>query len=331
MQYCGFLIHKNKVSSNDPCKDMRRMESIMKTKRKKNTNITPYLFILPCFIGILLFTAGPLVMSLIMSFFDWPVIGKPLFIGIQNYIELFTADSQFYSSLAITLKFSAIFVPLTIILSLLLALIITKPVKGMSLFRVVFYLPTVVSSVAISIIWGWILNTDYGILNYLLSLVGIDGPDWLNSKQWAIAALVIASGWTVGTLMLVFYTALKGIPADIYEAAKIDGAGEIRTFFRITLPLISPTLLFNIVTSFIASLQNLALVMLLTKGGPMKSTFMYGMFVYNNAFSKSRLGYAAASAWIMFFIILILTSIIFKSSNGWVYTSQTSNKRKKVR
>jgi len=301
----------------------------MKLKRKSNIRFAPYLFILPCFIGIIFFTAGPLIMSLIMSFFDWPVIGEPDFIGLGNYIELFTADSQFYSSLAITFKFSAIFVPLTIVLSLALALIITKPVKGMSLFRVVFYLPTVVSSVAISIIWGWILNRDYGILNYFLSLLGINGPDWLNSKQWAIVALIIASGWTVGTLMLVFYTALKGISAEIYEAAKIDGAGEIRTFFRITLPLISPTLLFNIVTSFISSLQNLALVMLLTEGGPMKSTFMYGMFVYNNAFSKSRLGYASASAWIMFFVILILTSMIFKSSDTWVYTQKSSSKRKK--
>lgn len=303
----------------------------MKTKRKKNNKATPYLFILPCFIGIMLFTAGPLIMSLIMSFFDWPVIGEPDFIGLGNYIKLFTADSQFYSSLAITLKFSAIFVPLTIVLSLALALIITKPVRGMSIFRVIFYLPTVVSSVAISIIWGWILNKEYGVLNYILSLFGIPGPDWLNSKEWAIVALIIASGWTVGTLMLVFYTALKGIPADVYEAAKIDGAGEIRNFFRITLPLISPTLLFNIVTSFISSLQNLALVMLLTKGGPMKSTYMYGLFVYNNAFSKSKLGYASASAWVMFVVILLLTSFIFKSSDSWVYTSKASVKRKKVK
>ncbi len=300
-------------------------------KRKWNKIFTPYLFILPCFIGILLFTAGPLIMSFIMSFYDWPVIGDPIFTGLGNYIELFTADSQFYTSLAITFKFSAIFVPLTIILSLILALIVSKPVRGISVFRVIFYLPTVVSSVSISIIWGWILNKDYGILNYLLSMIGISGPDWLNSKKWAIIALIIASGWTVGTLMLVFYTALKGISVEIYEAAKIDGAGEIRTFFQITLPLISPTLLFNIVTSFISALQNLSLVMLLTKGGPMKSTFMYGMFVYNNAFKKSRLGYASASAWVMFFIILLLTGLIFKSSNVWVYNQESSKKRKKVK
>jgi multiple sugar transport system permease protein len=303
----------------------------MKTKTKKSKQIAPYLFILPSFLGILFFTAGPLIMSLIMSFFDWPVIGDPNFIGFGNYIELFTADSQFYKSLLITLKFTAIFVPVTIILSLILALIIAMPVKGMSIFRVIFYLPTVVSSVAISIIWGWILNSNYGVLNYILSLFGINGPDWLNSKQWAIVALVIASGWTVGTLMLVFYTALKGISVDVYEAAKIDGAKELRTFFSITLPLITPTLLFNIVTSIISSLQNLALVMLLTQGGPMKSTYMYGLFVFDNAFSKSKLGYASASAWIMFVIILIFTGLIFKSSDVWVYNSESNSKRKKVK
>ncbi|HKM34162.1 MAG TPA: sugar ABC transporter permease [Lachnospiraceae bacterium] len=300
-------------------------------KSNRTRKIAPYLFVLPWFLGVLMFTAGPLIMSLVMSFFDWPVIGEAKFIGLRNYIELFRWDTQFYDSLAITFKFSAIFVPLTIVLSLVLALIITKPVKGMNILRIIFYLPTVVSSVAVSIIWGWILNSDYGVLNYFLSLFGVNGPDWLNSKIWAIVALVIASGWTVGTMMLVFYTALKGISLDIYEAAKIDGASETRTFFNITLPLITPTLLFNIVTSFISSLQNLALVMLLTKGGPMKSTYMYGLFVYDNAFGKSRLGYAAASAWVMFFIIMILTSLIFKSSDTWVYNKEVSTKGKKVK
>lgn len=303
----------------------------MKTKKKKAVWAIPYLFILPWLLGVVLFTAGPLIMSLIMSFFDWPVIGTPQFIGLKNYLDLFLHDAQFYDSLKITFKFSAIFVPLTIVLSLLLALIITKPVKGMTFFRVIFYLPTVVSSVAISIIWGWILNKDYGVLNYVLSIFGITGPDWLNNKTWAIAALIIASGWTVGTMMLVFYTALKGISVDVYEAAKIDGAGEIRTFFSITLPLITPTLLFNVVTSFISSLQNLALVMLLTQGGPMNSTYMYGLFVYRNAFNKSQLGYAAASAWVMFFVIMIFTSLIFKSSDVWVYNKESGKQRKKAR
>lgn len=286
---------------------------------KKKEKVIPYLFIAPWFIGMILFILGPLVMSFIMSFYDWPVIGERVFVGIGNYVELFTKDDQFYKSLYITFKFTLFFVPFNIIIALILAVLISKNLKFISVFRVIFYLPTVVSSVAVSIIWGWILNTEFGILNYGLSVFDVLGPDWLNSELWALIALVIVSGWTVGTMMLVFYTALKGISVDIYEAAIIDGSGPINTFFKITLPLITPTLLFNTVTAIIGALQNLALVLLLTNGGPLNSTYMYGLFVYNNAFKKSRLGYASASAWIMFILILMITGIMFKTSKKWVF------------
>lgn len=286
---------------------------------KKKEKVIPYLFIAPWFIGMILFILGPLVMSFIMSFYDWPVIGERVFVGIGNYVELFTKDDQFYKSLYITFKFTLFFVPFNIIIALILAVLISKNLKFISVFRVIFYLPTVVSSVAVSIIWGWILNTEFGILNYGLSVFDILGPDWLNSELWALIALVIVSGWTVGTMMLVFYTALKGISVDIYEAAIIDGSGPMNTFFKITLPLITPTLLFNTVTAIIGALQNLALVLLLTNGGPLNSTYMYGLFVYNNAFKKSRLGYASASAWIMFVLILMITGIMFKTSKKWVF------------
>lgn len=286
---------------------------------KKKEKVIPYLFIAPWFIGMILFILGPLVMSFIMSFYDWPVIGERVFVGIGNYVELFTKDDQFYKSLYITFKFTLFFVPFNIIIALILAVLISKNLRFISVFRVIFYLPTVVSSVAVSIIWGWILNTEFGILNYGLSVFDVLGPDWLNSELWALIALVIVSGWTVGTMMLVFYTALKGISVDIYEASIIDGSGPINTFFKITLPLITPTLLFNTVTAIIGALQNLALVLLLTNGGPLNSTYMYGLFVYNNAFKKSRLGYASASAWIMFVLILMITGIMFKTSKKWVF------------
>ena len=286
---------------------------------KKKEKVIPYLFIAPWFIGMILFILGPLVMSFIMSFYDWPVIGERVFVGIGNYVELFTKDDQFYKSLYITFKFTLFFVPFNIIIALILAVLISKNLKFISVFRVIFYLPTVVSSVAVSIIWGWILNTEFGILNSGLSVFDVLGPDWLNSELWALIALVIVSGWTVGTMMLVFYTALKGISVDIYEASIIDGSGPINTFFKITLPLITPTLLFNTVTAIIGALQNLALVLLLTNGGPLNSTYMYGLFVYNNAFKKSRLGYASASAWIMFVLILMITGIMFKTSKKWVF------------
>ncbi|MEH7093640.1 carbohydrate ABC transporter permease [Neobacillus vireti] len=279
----------------------------------------PYLFILPWIIGFLVFTLGPLAFSLVMSFFDWPITSAPTFIGMDNYKNMFTNDPQFYKSLGITFKFAAIFVPLNLVIALILALLITQPVKGMKLFRTIFYLPAVVSGVAISIIWGWIFNSQYGILNYALSFIGIEGPKWLIDPKWAILTIVIASAWGVGTMMLIFYTDIKGIPAEIYEAAAIDGANPIRQFISITIPSITPTILFNVITSVIAALQQLTLVLLLTGGGPLKSTYFYGIYVFNNAFKHHHLGYASANAWFMFVIILLLTMLIFKSSSAWVF------------
>ncbi|MCH6266149.1 MULTISPECIES: carbohydrate ABC transporter permease [Neobacillus] len=279
----------------------------------------PYLFISPWIIGFLVFTLGPLAFSLIMSFYDWPITSDPTFIGIDNYKNMFTNDQQFYKSLGITLKFAAIFVPLNLVIALILALLITQPVKGIKLFRTIFYLPAVVSGVAISIIWGWIFNSQYGILNYILSLIGVEGPKWLVDPKWAILTIVIASAWGVGTMMLIFYTDIKGIPAEIYEAAAIDGASPLRQFISITIPCITPTILFNVITSVIAALQQLTLVLLLTGGGPLKSTYFYGLYVFNNAFKHHHLGYASANAWFMFIIILLLTMLIFKSSSTWVF------------
>ncbi|WP_195574710.1 carbohydrate ABC transporter permease [Paenibacillus sp. 1001270B_150601_E10] len=291
---------------------------------------TPYLFISPWIVGILLFTIGPLIFSLIMSFFDWPVTSAPKFIGLGNYIKMFTDDPQFYKSLLITFKFAVFYVPLSLVTSLVLAMLITQPVRGVKVFRTIFYLPAVVSGVAVSIIWGWIFNTKYGILNYALSLLGIEGPKWLIDPNSAIITIVIASAWGVGTMMLIFYTNIKSIPPDLYESAAIDGAGPIRQFTNITLPLITPTVFFNLITSTISALQQLTLVLLLTNGGPLKSTYFYGLFVYNNAFKHHKLGYASANAWFMFIIILLLTALIFKSSNAWVfYENEVKKDRKK--
>ena len=270
---------------------------------------TPYLFILPWIIGFLVFTFGPLLLSLIMSFFDWPLIGEKTFVGLGNYIEMFTTDDQVWKSLVISLKYAAIFVPLNLILALFLAMLITQPLRGVKVYRTIFYIPAVISGVAISIIWSWILNSDYGVLNYLLSLIGIDGPEWLVDPAWALFAVILASAFGVGTMMLIFYTDMKNIDTEIYEAASIDGAGPARRFFSITLPMITPTLLFNLITSIISSFQQVTLVMLLTGGGPLQSTYFYGLMTYNNAFEHHKMGYASANAWVMFVIILVLTII----------------------
>ena len=300
----------------------------MKVLAKVNKRAWPYLFILPWIIGFLVFTLGPLVLSFVMSFFDWSITGTPKFRGLGNYIEMFTTDDQVLKSLSISLKYAAIFVPLNMIIALVLAMLISQPVKGAKFFRTIFYIPAVISGVAVSIIFGWLLNSNYGVINYLLSLLGIDGPQWLVDPKWAIIAVIFASAFGVGSMMLIFYTDIKNIPIDLYEAAAIDGAGPARQFFSITLPMITPTILFNLITSIISSFQQVTLVMLLTNGGPMKSTYFYGLMTYNNAFKFHKLGYASANAWVMFIIILLLSALVFKSSDTWVFYESTANKNK---
>lgn len=295
-------------------------------KKSFLSKATPFLFISPWIVGFAVFTAGPLILSLVMSFFDWPITSSPTFRGLGNYIEMFTADKQFWKSLVITLKYAAIFVPLNMIIALFLAMLITQPLGGVKIYRTIFYIPAVISGVAISIIWGWILNGDYGVLNYLLSLIGIEGPNWLVDPAWALLAVILASAFGVGTMMLIFYTDIKNIPIDLYEASSLDGAGPLRQFFSITLPIITPTILFNLITSLISSFQQLTLVMLLTQGGPLKSTYFYGMYTYNNAFKHHKMGYASANAWVMFVIILILTALVFKSSSAWVFYETEAKK-----
>lgn len=300
----------------------------MKVLAKVNKRAWPYLFILPWIIGFLVFTLGPLVLSFVMSFFDWSITGTPKFRGLGNYIEMFTTDDQVLKSLSISLKYAAIFVPLNMIIALVLAMLISQPVKGAKFFRTIFYIPAVISGVAVSIIFGWLLNGNYGVINYLLSLLGIDGPQWLVDPKWAIIAVIFVSAFGVGSMMLIFYTDIKNIPIDLYEAAAIDGAGPARQFFSITLPMITPTILFNLITSIISSFQQVTLVMLLTNGGPMKSTYFYGLMTYNNAFKFHKLGYASANAWVMFIIILLLSALVFKSSDTWVFYESTANKNK---
>ena len=301
-------------------------------KKKFFKTATPYFFILPWIVGFLVFTLGPLILSLIMSFFDWPLTGEKVFVGLGNYIEMFTQDDQVLKSLGISLRYAAIFVPLNMIMALFLAMLITQPLRGVKVYRAIFYIPAAISSVAISIIWSWILNSDYGVLNYLLSLIGIEGPDWLVDPAWALFAVILASAFGVGTMMLIFYTDMKNISTEIYEAASIDGAGPARKFFSITLPIITPTLLFNLITSIISSFQQVTLVMLLTGGGPLQSTYFYGLMTYNNAFKHHKMGYASANAWVMFIIILLLTALVFKSSSAWVFYEsevKADNKKKK--
>lgn len=289
----------------------------MRIKNKKE--YIPFLFLMPWILGFLIFTIGPLFFSLLMSFYKWPIVGKPVFIGLKNYSDMFK-DPLFYHSLKVTFKYVLWYVPLNTIFALLCAILINTNYKFTTLFKALFFLPTIVSGVAIAIVWSWIYDKEYGILNYILSLLlKIEGINWLGDTRWSVFSLVIASLWTMGNTMLIFLAGLKGIPKELYEAAYIDGATWWPRFIKITIPMLSPTILFNLITTLISAFQVLTLALLLTGGGPARSSYVYAMYVYHNAFRYSKLGYASANAWIMFLIILILTLILFKSSNRWVY------------
>ncbi len=306
-------------------------EQRLSRKKPLLTRLTPYLFISPWVIGFLAFTLGPMLFSLIISFFDWPIIGDPSFVGMENYKVMFTQDPFFWHSLKVTFKFALYFVPLNIIIALGLAMLLNTNARFMGIFRTIFYLPSVISGVALAMIWAWVYSKDYGILNYFLSLIGVTGPDWLGDKSWAIIAMCIASLWTQGTLVMIFLAGLKNIPYELYEAATLDGAGELSKFLHITLPMLSPTMLFNLITTLIGAFQQLTIPLLLTRGGPANETYFFAMFVYDNAFKYFKMGYAAANAWFMFFIVLLLTALVFKSGNMWVYYEAEVAKTKKVK
>jgi len=288
-------------------------------RRQAGPGLAPWLFISPWIIGFVLFTLGPMAFSLYMSFFDWPIVGERAFIGLENYRMMVMDDPQFWESLWITTKFALIFVPLNIAIAFLMAMLLNLGLKGTGVFRTAFYLPSVISGVALVTIWSWIYSHRYGLLNYLLGLAGIEGPNWLGDPSWAVLAIVIASLWGLGGTMLILLSGLQSIPKELYEAARISGVPVWAQTLHITLPMLGPMLLFAVITSIISAFQQLTIALLLTEGGPLGSTYFFAMYIYDNAFKYFDMGYAAAMSWIMFGIVLLLSLVVMKSSAAWVH------------
>lgn len=280
---------------------------------------TPYLFVAPWVAGFLAFTLGPLLFSLFISFFDWPLIGQPAFNAGQNYVQILTDDRDFARAFVVTMKFAALFVPSNLIVALGIALLLNRPMPAQGFFRAVFYLPSIISGVALVTIWSWLLSKEYGVINWALGLLGIPAVNWLGSPSWAPVSIVLVSLWGVGGTMLIFLAGLKSIPEELYEAASLQGVGRLGQFGLITLPLLSPVILFNLVTTVIAAFQQLTLALLLTKGGPVKSTYMLAMYIYDTAFKYHDMGYAAAMSWLMLLLIIALTATIFRLSDAFVF------------
>ena len=279
-----------------------------------------WLFASPWLIGLLLFYAYPLIASIYFSFTNYSILQPGEFIGLSNYKDLFS-DQLFWKSIYNTIYFAVYFVPLSIIFGVALAMALNMKVKGMGIYRTIFFLPTLVPHVALAVLWMWLLNPGFGLVNEILGAVGIDGPSWLGSVTWSKPSLILMSLWGIGQPVIIYLAGLSDIPEEFYEAAEVDGANWFQKTFHVTLPLLTPVIFFNLVMGVIAAFQQFTLPYTLTQGQgtPADSLTFYVMYLYDNAFKYFKMGYASSMAWILFLIIMILTALIFASSKRWVH------------
>ena len=281
-------------------------------------NIAGYLFTLPWMIHLVVLIAFAMLFSLGISFCDTDFVTRTEFTGLLNYRTMF-ADSLFWKSLANTAYYTFVSVPLSVIFALAIALLLNLNVKGVGIFRLMYYTPSIVSGVAVAILWQYVLNPRYGILNQGLALIGIEGPKWIYSQEWAMPAFIVMGVWGAGGNMLLYLAGLQGIPTTLYEAATIDGANAWHRFWAVTLPMLSPTILFNLIGNLIASWQIFSQSYLMTRGGPNNATLTMVLHLYNKGFQQFHFGYASAIAWALFVIVLVFTLLMLRSSEVWVF------------
>lgn len=282
--------------------------------------IEPYLYLMPTLIGLVVFSAGAIIISFAMSFTEWQIIRPPEWVGLQNYIDIFESEF-FWKIFWNTLYFVLLNLPLSIILPLLIAIALNQKLWGMKFFRTIYFLPVISSMVAVALVWSWLYRPEYGLLNYILNkLFGITGPRWLENQSWAMPAIVLMSAWkNIGYNMVIFLAGLQNIPQALYEVSDIEGAKPWQKFFRITVPLLSPTIFFVTIITLISSFQVFEQTYILTKGGPANSTLTLSYYIFQNAFMYFRMGSAAALSYVLFAIIFIITMIQFKLQKKWVH------------
>ncbi|MER5214504.1 sugar ABC transporter permease [Streptomyces sp. NPDC002838] len=278
-----------------------------------------WLFLSPWLVGLVGLTLGPMVFSLYASFTRWDGVNAPEFIGLSNFRVMFASDPDFWPSFGRTFAYAGARVALGTVLALVLAAMVNTRIPGRTFFRTVFFLPAIVTGVPLFVVWLWMFDPTAGVLNYLLGQVGIDGPDWLASSTWAIPALVLMSLTATGGAMIIFLAGLQDIPTDLREAAVVDGAGWWTRFRNVTVPLLSPVILFNVIIGLIGALQVFAEPFIMTGGGPERATYFFGLYLYNEAFSYSNVGYASALAWVQFLVIVALTAVVLRLSRRHVH------------
>jgi multiple sugar transport system permease protein len=283
------------------------------------------LFTSPWLIGTLIFTIYPIFASVYFSLTDYSVLKAPRWVGLANYVELFTKDIFFPKSMINTLYYAALSLPLGLVASVALALLLNKKLFGMSVYRTIFYLPNILPTVAMSILWIWLLNPNYGLFNSILKSFGLRGVPWLTSPIWSKPSFVLMSLWGIGGSMVIYLAGLQDIPQHLYEAADLDGANGLQKMLNVTLPMLTPTIFFNLVMGLIGVFGFFTQAFIMTNGGPLDSTLFYMLYLYRNAFMYFKMGYASAMAWILFVIVVSLTLLVFKSSGRWVYYGGSSS------
>lgn len=283
-------------------------------------NVAGYVFILPFIIGLIVFTAIPFFTSLYLSFTEYNVLSPAKWIGINNYKEMFFEDKLFWTSFKVTFKFAFIQVPIKLTVSLLVALVLARATKLTGFYRATFYIPSLMGgSVAIALLWKQLFSRN-GVINQILGAIGLPSDtSWLGNPKTALGTLIALGVWQFGSSMLIFLASIKNIPASYHEAAIVDGAGPVRRFFSITLPMLTPIIFFNLINQVIGAFQAFNSSYLITQGKPLNTTLYYGVHLYNKAFDQFRMGYGCAMAWFMLLIIAFFTALIFRSSSAWVY------------
>ena len=284
---------------------------------KKSLNGIQY--ILPWLAGFLLLQLIPLFQSLWYAFCDFQLLGGTRFVGLANFRKIFTADPQFWQSFTVTFLYVLIAVPLKIAFALFIAVLLNQKLAAINAFRTIYYMPSILGgSIAISVLWKFLFMKQ-GVVNQILAVLHIRPADWLGSPALALFTVSLVTIWQFGSSMVLFLAGLKQIPESLYEAARLDGSGRMRIFFWITVPMLTPIVFFNLIMQMINAFQEFTTVFVITQGGPLKSTYLYGMMLYEQGFKYFRMGYASALSWILFAIIFVFTSIMFKSSGSWVH------------
>lgn len=296
--------------------------SIGYKRRERRRLLEGLLFTSPFWLGVLLFTAIPMVASVYFSFTNYSVLTPPKWIGLGNYMQLFD-DPDIAKTLLTTVAYAGISVPLNVGLGLLVAILLNQRVRGLSVWRSIYYLPSVLPIIAYALVWKWMLSRDYGIINTALALVRIKPVDWLGDPYWVVVAFVLSGLWTIGGTMIVNLAGLQSIPTDLFDAAKVDGAGPVSLFRHVTLPMMTPVLFYNLIMGIVGAMQSFSFFFVVTRGSGFRAGTgvgeVYMLYLYRVAFESFRMGYGSAMAWVLFAIILILTLIVVRTSRNWVY------------